>query len=134
MSDGFLRQRFVGLSSRKIRLNQRRASPKSPRNPAGKREIMRDQTNIMLVRLFFGEFEREPKLLFGLRPGALRDQTKPARVGAFQKSFGVFVNEFFGFFEKFKARRAFAFAPRKTRQRMQRFGFAVLVIFVVQAV
>ena len=79
---------------------------------------MRNQPRIMFVRLFFGKFERETKLLFGFRPIAVLNQAKPACVGTFQKSFAVFGNQFFGFFQILKRRYALVFTPRQTRQRM----------------
>src|SRR5215213_9471436 len=127
MPDGFLRQRLIGVAVAENSLEPAQSLAEIAAKTRRQREIMRNQANVMLVRLFFRQFERVAKLLFGLRPRALRNPAKPARIGALQKSFGVFVNQGFGFFQIIKRRRVVAFAARQTRQRMQRFGFAGFV-------
>ncbi len=95
---------------------------------------MRDETNVMLIRMLFGDLERDSKLLLRVRPVSLDYQAKPACICTFKKSLRILRDQLFGFFQQLESFRVPAFPACETCQRVQRFGLARCVHPFVQQI
>ena len=99
MADRFLRELLVGLVLAKDPLELSKRFAEVAAESRCEREIVRHHPDVRFIRQFFSELESDTKLLFGLSPASLHDQTQTTRIRALQKRLRMLRNERLGSFE-----------------------------------